>query len=466
MNTRTWFLGSCLAFAAVIGGLILWWDPAPPPPADALIHSKPARVQRPAVPPPVNEPYKAPEYAPMPAALTGMPPMTAWLPRKLSEPERAARAAADQALMDTVSLRKGVMSNTMFLQSALVNSDYDSIETQLDAGLALSLQQIAYEGVETDLARFTEGNHYNPPSDKFLIEAWEKARPASAWAHYSAGLRWYNDAWALRGDGWASEVPEKRWPKIHQDFDNARFELRKALKLNPKIAAAWATLIDVDKSDGSLGDVERDYREAGEQRPASYLMASSYGDALHPKWHGSYEQQDEFGRGLSGKLSLNPRLLILSGYSAGARGCAYCNHYDWQTGLRQYNRALAYGDYLDWLTGAGEAAAHLHHYGLAYQYYQRASAYAGHSFVKISVEMQVLQALCDPKETPLKFKALLADAWRYGGVEPMDYKRVPGDCRYYVDELPWGNEPLPQPAEGMREYSIQNNLLRAKFQKH
>jgi hypothetical protein len=145
------------------------------------------------------------------------------------------------------------------------------------------------------------------------------------------------------------------------------------------------------------------------------------------------------------------------------RGCISCNHYDWATALKHYDAALHYADDMYWLDQAGEAAVHLHRYALAYRYYERAHAYE-HGVFKDEAEMGLLEARCDPKEDPEKFKVLKSETYRYSGIAVIDYPDAPDACRYYQAELPWGDEPLPDD-HGILEYSISNEVIKAQREK-
>lgn len=464
MKTGTALLTGFLVAVMVIGGLVLWWDPAPPPPADALIHSRlaPGLVRahhRIPLPPAALR-----GYTPMPAALTGTPPQEVWLPRQLSVSEKTQRAAADKTLAEAERLRSEVMQNSSFLRGELTDGQYDAIESQLDTVKSMILQHPKYEYLESDAAGFADGTGGFMRPDKFFIDAWVKAHPKDAWAHYAEGLRWFNDAWAARGGGWAADVKDSAWPKFQRDIREARAEFGTALRLDPDLVVAWAGAIDADRSGSDFDAVKRDYAQSLKHHPVSLLTAEAYEFALNPHWYGSYEEMDAFAQKAAPHSDQNPFLWSLQGNVAAAKACAYCNHYDWLTGLKQYNRALAFEDEPDWLTGAGDAAVHLHRYGLAYKYYERASQYKPGVFSDVA-HMQLLQALCDPKESELKFKALLDETQGIAGadVTVTAYPRKKGDCDYYTAELPWGDEPAPDPGD-LQGYDISYEVMKSGVQ--
>lgn len=454
-------LGFGTALIAVVAALA-WWGPQPPALPDSVIHNPIAKAlkHKPRFVAPVPQ---APVHPPIPAALTGAPPVEAWLPPTLSADDKAKRAAADQFLMKTERLGDNKINNTMFLQGELNDLKYDDLDSQLDAVLDLALKDPAYELVEQSADDFSGGNRMTQGLDKFQLDDWIKARPKSAWAHYSDGLRWSNMAWDARGSGWASEVPASAWRKVHLYEGNARAELHEALKLNPKIAPAWALLIGVDQVDAGFGDVKRDYAQGMKQRPMDFEIANKYIFALDPHWFGSYPEVADFAARQQDKATANPRFRIMLGVEQSMRGCISCNHYDWATALKHYNAALHYVDDVYWLDQAGEAAVHLHRYALAYRYYERAAAYE-HGVFKYVAEEGLLQARCDPKEDPEKFKVLKSETYRYSGIEVIDYPDAPDACKYYQAELPWGDEPLPDD-HGILEYSISNEVLKAQREK-
>lgn len=460
-NTRMFILGFGVALIAVAAALA-WWGSQPPAYLDSVIHNPIAKrlKHKPRIIAPV---YQAPVRPPIPAALTSAPPAEVWLPAPLSVDDAAKRAVADHFLMKVERLADNKISNTMFLQGELNDLKYDQLDPQLDAVTALATTDPAYELVEAEVAGFADGNDVTRGVDKFQLDDWLKARPNSAWAHYSAGLHWSNMAWDARGNGWASDVPKSAWHKVHIYEGNARAELHKALKLNPRIAPAWVLLIDVDQVDAGLGDVKRDYEQGLKQRPADFEIANKYINALNPHWFGTYPEVADFASRQQVNAATNPRFRILLGVEQGMRGCISCNNYDWATALKHYNAALQYVDDVYWLDKAGEAAVHLHRYALAYRYYERAHAYE-HGVFKYEAEDGLLQARCDPKEDPEKFKVFKSETYRYSGIEVIDYPDAPDACRYYQAELPWGGEPLPDD-QGILEYSIQNEVLKAQREK-
>jgi hypothetical protein len=404
-----------------------------------------------------------PALAPLPAALTSAPPAEAWLPRTLTADEKAQRAATDIFVRSSTQLIGSTPPNIFLLATELVNSQYDLIQAQLDDGLKRYQADRRYEFVVRDMIQFTEGSKMAAASDKYLIDEWEKQRPDSAWAHHNEALYWLNKAWAVRGDGLASTVSDEAETKMHKYLDYARGEIHQALKLEPKDVFGWALLVDVDTTDGRGDEMKRDYQAGVGQDAASFLLAVGYIKALGPLWYGSYAEMDGFAHVQAAKTGLNQRFWMLQGDSAAAKACARCNDYDWVTGLKQYNLALAYGDSDSALRGAGEAAIGLHRYALAGKYFERAARYHSYEFLKTSTELQLMQALCDPKETALKFRALRNDAQSYAGVQVIDYPRSPGDCSYHQAELPWGDEPVPNGGTPM-SYDLQMEMMKAKQQ--
>ena len=446
-------MGGAVVLVVVIGGVVRWWDPSPAPLPDYFIHNPISKVLHREARPKLPQLAAAPQYAPIPAPLTAAPPAEVWLPqRQLTDDDKAKRLATDQFLMKAETLHRGTLTNTFKLQGELANQQYDQLESQLDAILALSVADPAYELLEKDAANFADGNDVARGADKFLIDDWLKARPNSPWAHYSAGLRWSNMAWDVRGSGWASQVPGSSWPKVHLYEGNARAELHKALKLNPKLALAWMELINVDTTDAGLADAKRDYVQGSMQRPDDFDVPNQFANTLNPHWDGSYEAIADFAQAEQDKVGVNPRFRILLGLTEGDRGCITCNNYDWSTSLKHFNAALFYADDIYWLDKAGESAAHLHRYALAYRYYERAHAYQPGTF-RFYAEMQLLQAACDPKEDPEKFKVLKSTSQVYGGIESMEYPHLPDSCSYYQAELPWGTEPQPD-AGSLLPYEI------------
>jgi tetratricopeptide (TPR) repeat protein len=380
--------------------------------------------------------------SPIPPALTGKAPFEVWRPTLLTDQEKKKRATADNFLMKEEVLRSSKMEFTNKLQTELNNKQYDLIENQLDAIQAKTNANSVYELLEWDAAGFAQGNNVFRPVGKAALDAWEAARPHSPWAHYSEALMWSEAGWQVRGNGWAKDVTDAQWAEMSKDEKNALEEIAKTLKINPKITAAWGTLLDIYRTTGTLKDVTYAYAAAYKEQPSSFMLTDDFHTALEPRWFGSYDDMETFASAMQKHISKNPRFWTLQGAAQADQGCAACNGYKWELSLRHYNAALAYGDRPEWLNRAAQAAVQLHHYALAYRYYERESHYKPGMF-DLAAEMKIMRALCDPKVSKAAFGALMEDVVRYSDIRPAVYPREAGDCVYYKNELPWGDEPVP-----------------------
>jgi hypothetical protein len=417
----------------------------------------------PAPPPkPVHQPFAQPQ--PIPGPSTAHAPRQAWWPAPLTAKQAARRAASDAFLMRSRRLDDNSSANVKALQSALIGGRYDEVEKKLDDMLAKSIADPVYDFVERDLSGFVDGSSDNgafvPKVEGPVIDAWVKARPKSAWAHYSAGLRWVDQAQDARGEHSAGDVSDEHWAMMRRFDQSGRGELKKALALNPKVFMAWIMLMDVDRRDSELGgSVWQDYLGGSEQRPYTFMLPDQIEVSSEPRWGGDYGVMDAAAQKIVAKIDHNPRFWELLGFAASDRGygavdehCTPCSLEDWVTSLREYNAALAYADRPTWLEGAARAALHLKRYAVAYRYFERADAYEPGN-METKGEMSVLQALCDPNWSREKFESLRQESVEYGLVYDRDYPRAPGDCQYRQAELPWGNEALPS-STGTLAYNV------------
>ena len=388
-----------------------------------------------------------------PAPLTSEPPAEIWLPHALSDEDKVHRARVDQALMAADHIADDDVTNAGILQDELKAGRYDDMEAQLGKVRAKFLADPIYELLLQDSANFAEQGHaHGSVADTALIEAWVKARPDSAWAHYSMGLRRSQEAWQARGNGWAKDVSEKQWAEMHKDDTEARDELESALKIDPSLSVAWAELLDVDRTDSDLQHVTADFNRGAKQVPTSYLLVNQYEETLEPRWMGSAGMMDDFAQSKLADLDRNPRFWDLQGDAvADSGGCAACDHHAWEVSLKQYNSALTYADRASWLAAAGRAAMHVHRYALAHAYYDRALVYLNDFYWRMFRDFTL--TLCDPKKTADEVERYRQDVVKFGGLDDEKYPHGPDDCVVYQRELPWGAEPVPD-ASGIRAYAI------------
>lgn len=453
MSTRKWIfvlLAVVVAATLINLGLFTWggWQSNPqlPVPTPQMARRVPH--------PPKPAPTPVAEPQPVPGPSTGAAPRKAWWPGPLTAEQATRRAASDAFLMRSRRLDDNYGDNIKALQSALIDQRYDEVEQKLDDILAKSIADPVYDFVERDLSDFVDGSNgqapFVPKVEQPVIDAWVKARPKSAWAHYSAGLRWIDQALEARGEHFANQVSDEHWAMMHRFAVSGRAEIKKALTLNPKMYMAWTMLMNIDMMDTKLGSVWQDYIGGSKQRPYTFMLPDQIEVASEPRWGGDYGVMDAVARKTITKIDHNPRFWELLGYAASDRGygavdehCTPCTLEDWTTSLREYNAALAYSDRPTWLAGAGYAALHLKRYAVAYRYFERAVAYEP-QHLDWKGEMSVLQALCDPNWSREKFESLRQESVEYGFIEDQDYPRAPGDCQYHQAELPWGSEALPE----------------------
>lgn len=444
-KTRMFILAGLLLLAAVADLGWTWWNQVP---TNAVV-SQPKPRPHPQTPMPAQQP--APAAFPEPSPSTGVPPTEAWLPHVLSVDEKAKRAASDDALMREERLNDEAAMNIRRLQAELMQKQYDLADTQLDGALAKSITDPSYEFVELGMTNFTQGADYLgvSPLPELFIDEWAKARPQSPWSHYGMGMHLLQEVWAIRGEHYADTVSDAHWQMMHRLSSKARIEFDKALKLNPNILMALSGLINIDQVDGTQADAKRDYLVAVARRPASLRLPGQYEETLQPRWGGNYASMDVLAHEEASKLEANPRFWSLlgnsyadKGYTAVEESCSPCSREHWAASLKYYNAALMYEDKPDWLDRAGQAAIRLHHYGLAYRYYERVHAYVPAMFSWYA-QMRLLQALCAPDYDADKFEVMKQTTANYTQLPVMDYPRVAGDCKYYQVELAWGDEPIP-----------------------
>lgn len=402
--------------------------------------------------PPGAVPAAQPKWT-FPAPLEGKPPAETWLPHALSNEGKQHRADADRALLTGEYIDSDELENAGILQDELKQGQYDDMQSQLDALLQKFLADPANELTLQALANFAEQGHaHGRVSDTALLAAWVKARPNSAWAHYSRGLRWLNDAWAARGSGWAKDVSDAQWKVMQDDEVKARTEAHAALKIEPKLVVAWLTLLAIDRDSGALDKTTLDFNRATKAVPGSYLIADAYEVALEPRWSGSAAMMDDFAQSKLADLDKNPRFWDLQGDAAADSGCAACNDYHWDVSLKQYNAALVYADRPSWLEAAGRAALHVHRYALANAYYQRVIAMK-HTLPFDSMYGDFAAFRCDPYNTAKMVEQYRYDEVRYAGMDDDPYPLGPDACVVYRRELPWSDEPLPD-TSGVQVYVI------------
>jgi GYF domain 2 len=109
------------------------------------------------------------------------------------------------------------------------------------------------------------------------------------------GQRQVNDAWKVRGGGYANTVTEEAWKGFAERLGLAQRALTRAWKLRPELPIAPAMMIRVAMGESSVEEMRTWFDRAVAAQIDYPLAWSSMRWGLRPRWFGSLEAMEAFG---------------------------------------------------------------------------------------------------------------------------------------------------------------------------
>lgn len=211
---------------------------------------------------------------------------------------------------------------------------------ELEQRMAALFRAIDVGGAEknkaaNDLTAFSRAD----PEIAGPLVRWGEAYPQSAAPHLALGLYGAQVGWTVRGEQFSRFTNRERFKEMVRYFDAAGKSLHKAVALRPKLAIAWARLINIAKVTSDHVGVAALFDEAVTHVPASSEIYWEYHDALSARWGGPIGKQ----------IKLKLRIKLLFPGNSDFAWVDLVDQNDWAWALfrkKDYEAALALFDKL------------------------------------------------------------------------------------------------------------------------
>jgi tetratricopeptide (TPR) repeat protein len=154
------------------------------------------------------------------------------------------------------------------------------------------------------------------PSKRAMVDAWLRQSPHSPYARTASGLLFLAEGLAARGTGYFNTVTPAQALVMGKAFQRARVDFRQAIKLEPRLLAAYVGLFNVESVGGDRDDARAIAKAALQVDPLSFRMRQVLLLFTLPQWGGTEAErasQIQEARALSGR---NPLLNLLPGEAA------------------------------------------------------------------------------------------------------------------------------------------------------
>lgn len=130
----------------------------------------------------------------------------------------------------------------------------------------------------------------SPGADLPLLDAWCAARPTCPWPFLLRGAAGIDEAWRLRGSGWAKDVKDDQWRAFGEHLGVAKDRLLRAVELDPRGPWAPTELITVVLGGGlPLEEASKWFDAAVAAAPRHVAAYQGMASLLQPRWHGTEE---------------------------------------------------------------------------------------------------------------------------------------------------------------------------------
>ena len=160
--------------------------------------------------------------------------------------------------------------------------------------------------------RFLNANFFAPrPEARDVLEAWKQQSPQSALAYAASGFTFVRSAWRVRGGKFASDTPQERFDGMSQLLARADGDLRRAVKLDPRLAVGYAALMDMAMLESDRQLMVSAMKDGIAADPTSFPVLDSFAMITEPRWFGSLEAQARLMALIDKQSSKQPLLLVV-----------------------------------------------------------------------------------------------------------------------------------------------------------
>lgn len=203
--------------------------------------------------------------------------------------------APDYAPTDEVAAREDIIAA---VGDSLWNERFDELETMAEV---FRRDKPRTPSGRWRLSLFYEGlrlyQERTPMEADSPIHGWIAAHPASAAARVGYAVMLMEEAWKIRGKGYARTVADESWAPFHAKVERARLELTQFKSLAAGDPHWYATMAEIATLQG-WDDSEFDalLREAMDRELTYTDTYFEAGNRALPKWHGSAEKLEKLAR--------------------------------------------------------------------------------------------------------------------------------------------------------------------------
>lgn len=160
---------------------------------------------------------------------------------------------------------------------------------------------------------------------RYLLDAWKRASPNSAFAYAASGYAYVQMAFKARGTNYINKTPQDSIDSMDRLLAQADADLQQARKLDPRITPIYTAMIQAGAYSLGADYMQQAVREGLRQDPANFTIYGQYLWAAQPQWFGSLSVMQHIVDESLKHADRNPLLLLykptVAAYVANIRDC-------------------------------------------------------------------------------------------------------------------------------------------------
>ncbi|QNK02444.1 DUF4034 domain-containing protein [Dyella telluris] len=132
-----------------------------------------------------------------------------------------------------------------------------------------------------------ENFRFGDAARQVLIESWKQQSPDSAYAYALSGWNYENLGWAARGDARGADTPQAKMDAMDKLMERARGDFDKAVRLNPRLSAAYAGMISLGTPIGDHDYVAQAVKQGLQAKADKFPIVIQLATYTATRWYGT-----------------------------------------------------------------------------------------------------------------------------------------------------------------------------------
>ena len=256
------------------------------------------------------------------------------------------------------------------IDSALSANRSEEVDATFAAYLADNFSDSGKHGMLTRVYR--EVFSVDSEQARNVVTRWVAARPKSAFALAARGAYYEVAAGSARGGEYAKDTPAESFRRMEELDAKAEADLRKAVQIEPRLTAAYDSMIFVGRKSSNAALVAEALHAALAIDPTDERFYLDWMATCEPRWGGTLDSMAHVADEAERHVKANPLMKLVREKQRAYFGIIEKNNDNYQAALAAFEQALAIAPSPVDLGEAAEVAGKIGLYEKAIWYYSEA----------------------------------------------------------------------------------------------